>query len=224
VGNPPFLAFALQAVPIGHTLVCGEGYGLFFPVFDRLIADDAREVRFTMAIALACAAAFYAHAGRGEDALRALERVLPAIERAAGWASSYTAVVYYLIEALWVLEHRDHAEILERNLREKTLAPDFRYPHNDGRLAMARLCALTGRVEEAREWFDKARRILEEQGARPLRAITDFDEAWMEIRRGRDGNRTRALALLAATRGPFESIGMPGWLRRADELRQQVER
>jgi hypothetical protein len=114
------------------------------------------------------------------------------------------------------VERSDHAELLECNLREKTLAPDFRYPHTDARLSLARLCALIGRLDEAREWFDKARRVLDEQAARPLRAITDFDEAWMEVRRGRDGDRTRALALLDAARGPFESIGMPGWLRRVD--------
>jgi hypothetical protein len=46
----------------------------------------------------------------------------------------------------------------------------------------------------------------------------------MEIRRGRTGDRGRALALLEAARGPFESIGMPGWLRRAEELRRQLTR
>jgi hypothetical protein len=131
-------------------------------------------------------------------------------------------MVCYLIEVLWVLERCDYADLLERNLREKTLAPDFRYLQTDARLALARLCALTGRFDEAREWFEKARRVLGEQGARPLRVITDFDEAWMEVRGGRDGDCTRALALLDAARGPFESIGMPGWLRRADELRQQL--
>jgi hypothetical protein len=72
--------------------------------------------------------------------------------------------------------------------------------------------------------LEKARHVLNEQGARPLRAITDFDEAQMEVRRGRAGDRQRALALLDAARGPFESIGMPGWLRRADELRRQLGR
>jgi tetratricopeptide (TPR) repeat protein len=136
----------------------------------------------------------------------------------------YTQILYRMIEALWVLGRLDHVNVLERNLREKTLAPDFRYVHTDARLALARLCALTGRFDEAREWFEKARQVLEEQEARPLRAIVDFDEAWMEVRRGEAGNRERALALLDAARGPFESIGMPGWLSRADALRQQLGR
>ena len=95
-------------------------------------------------------------------------------------------------------------------------------PADLARPSLARVCALTSRFDEVREWFEKARHVLDEQGARPLRAITDLDEAWMEVRRGRAGNRERVLALLDAARGPFESIGMPGWLRRVEELRQQL--
>jgi hypothetical protein len=136
----------------------------------------------------------------------------------------YTQILYRMIEALWVLGRLDHADVLERNLREKTLGPDFRYVHTDARLALARLCALTSRPDEAREWFERARQVLEEQGARPLRAITDFDEAWMEVRRGEAGDRVRTLRLLAAARGGFQAIGMTGWLGRAEELKQQLAR
>lgn len=50
---------------------------------------------------------------------------------------------------------------------------------HDGRLSMAHLSALQERHDEAAEWFTKVRAVLEEQGARPLCAIADFDEAWM---------------------------------------------
>jgi DNA-binding SARP family transcriptional activator len=224
IGNPPFIRFFLEGVPADYMGVQGEGYGLFLPLIEGLLAQaEVPENRWVGAAVRAGAALAYAYAGRGEDALRTLERVFPAIERAAGWAWAYTVLVYWVIEALWVLERCDHADVLEHNLRQKTLASDFRYPHTDARLALARLYALTGRFEEAREWFEKARHVLDEQGAWPLRAITDFDEAWMEVRRGGAGDRERALALLDAARGAFESIGMPGWLRRADELRQQLE-
>jgi tetratricopeptide (TPR) repeat protein len=222
VGNPPYVALLIQFVHLNHTWTRGEGYGFLLPGIERLLADDPPEIRLLRAPLWATSAFAYAYEGRREDALRALERTLPAIERAAGWAIAYTMVVTSAIEALWVVERRDHIEVLERNLREKTLAPDFRDPHIDARLSLARLCALTGRFDEAREWFEEARRVLEEQGARPLRAITDFDEALMEVRRGEVGNRERALALLDAARDPFESIGMPGWLRRAEELRQRL--
>jgi hypothetical protein len=101
----------------------------------------------------------------------------------------------------------------------------LRHPNTDARLSLARLCALTGRVDQAREWFEKARHVLDEQGARPLRAITDFDEAWMEVRRGRDGDRERALALLDAARGPFEHAGLVAPSRRvACDARPGVQR
>jgi DNA-binding winged helix-turn-helix (wHTH) protein/tetratricopeptide (TPR) repeat protein len=220
VGNPAFIATFLHAVPIAQAAIRGEGHG---PLIDSLLAQAATpQNRWFRAAVWAATAVAYAHTKRVDDALQALERVLPAVERAAGWAVTYTLVIYWLVEALWVLGRHDHAERLERNLREKTLAPDFRFPHTDARLALARLCALTDRIDEARQWFEKARRVLDSQGARPLRAVTDFDEAWMEARRGRKADRPRALALLDAARGPFEEIGMPGWLRHAGALRQQL--
>ncbi|HYB12037.1 MAG TPA: hypothetical protein VEG67_01120, partial [Myxococcota bacterium] len=221
-GNPPILALLVMLVQSDHTWIHGEGYGFLLPGIEQSLADNPPEIRWLRAPVWSFAALAYAYEGHGDNALRAVERALPAIERGAGWAPSFTALICWVIEALWVLERRDHVEVLERNLRGKTLGPDFRHPQVDGRLSLARLCALTGRFDEAREWFEKARRVLEEQGARPLHAIVDFDEAWMEVRRGEAGNRERALTLLDAARGPFESIGMPGWLRRAEELRRQL--
>jgi len=221
-GNPPVTAISLLAVSIGHRFVHGVGYELLLPVFERLLADNTLSLRHVRAVTLATAATCYAHAGRREEALRTLRRTLPAVERGAGWVDNYAAIVYFAIEAVWILGSRDHTDTLERNLREKTLTPDFRWPHTDARLALARLCTLTGRFNEACAWFEKARHVLDEQGARPLRAITDFDEAWMEVRRSGAGDGKRALRLLDAACGRFTSIGMPGWLRRAEELRQLV--
>ena len=224
VGNPPLLAFLLQAVPLEHARVRGEGYGLFLPAIDQLLAADTQEIRWAIAAVWAAAALVCAHEGRSDDTLRAFHRVLPAIKRASGWAATYTVIIDLVIEALWILDRPDQIDDLERNLREKTLAPDFRYPHTDARLAQARLCALAGRFDEARKWFDKARHVLDGQAARPLRAVVDFDEAWMEARRGGVGECRRALTLLDAAHGPFQSIGMPGWMRRADALREQLAR
>ena len=57
----------------------------------------------------------------------------------------------------------------------------------DLRLSLARLCALDGRLDEADHWFAQARLVLDEQGARPLRAIADFDQALMRTRAGHPG-------------------------------------
>ena len=144
---------------------------------------------------------------------------MPAVERAGGGVFSYTALICRCCEALWRLGRADFADVLERNLLAKTLAGDFREPGVDARLAMAQLCALTGRPGEAHQWFERARAVLDEQGARPLRALVDLDEAWMEIRRGPHGDRDRARALLDVACEQFQAIGMPGWIERAEALR-----
>jgi hypothetical protein len=89
----------------------------------------------------------------------------------------------------------------------------------DGRLALARLCAVQRRYDEAQQWFGEARRVLTEQGARPLLAIADFDEGLMHVRRGGPGDADRARPLLDAASRQFDGLGMTGWIRRADELR-----
>jgi hypothetical protein len=82
---------------------------------------------------------------------------------------------------------------------------------------MARLCALEGHADEARNWFTAAREVLDAQGARPLRAVVDHDEALMHLRGG--APRTAA-PYAAAAHAEFERIGMTGWVRRlAREVR-----
>jgi tetratricopeptide (TPR) repeat protein len=127
-------------------------------------------------------------------------------------------VICDAVEVSWLLERPDHVQALERNLRDKMLRPDFRWPLRDARLSMGRLCALQGRYDEAMDWFAKAREVLDEQGQRPLRAIVDYDEALMYARRGAPGDHERALPLLADALVQFQAIGMPGWIRRAKGL------
>lgn len=157
----------------------------------------------------------HAHLGHPKEALRSLERTLPAIERAPGWAVNYTRVVHFAAETLWTLDRAEHVDVIERNLREKTLAPDFRTAQTDARLSLARLLALQGREDEAAEWFARAREVLDEQGARPLRALADYDEARMLLRRG---EREGARSLLELALVQFRAIGMPGWEQRARSL------
>jgi hypothetical protein len=84
------------------------------------------------------------------------------------------------------------------------------------------LCAVQNRYDEAIDWFAKARQVLDDQGARPLRALTDYDEAVMYIRRASSGDLDRAKPLLDSARDQFRAIGMNGWLLRADEAAAQA--
>ena len=62
--------------------------------------------------------------------------------------------------------------MIEAALRDKVLPGDFRFPMMDARLALARLCALDGRHDEASQWFAKARTVLDAQGAAAARSWT----------------------------------------------------
>jgi len=158
------------------------------------------------------AAVAEARLGRPDRALRLLSAVLPALERASAWALNYLRTACDAAETLWLLGRRDHMQVIEAAFRDKALPADFRWPMADARLSLARLCGLDGRYEEAKHWFAQARVTLDAQGARPLRAIVDFDEALMCQRAGR---RDAAQPLLDAAVGEFARLGMTGWLRRA---------
>jgi DNA-binding CsgD family transcriptional regulator len=182
-------------------------------------------------LALSCA-----RLGRTDEAIGWLETILVALDRGASsppWSveSTYSFSVLNIYgpmscdaaATLWLLERTDHIEVIERGIREKVVAPDFRCPMRDGRHALAQLSALQGRHDEAIAWFAKARQVLDEQGARPLRAIVDYDEALMYVRRGRRGDRGRATPLVEAALSQFRKIGMTGWITRGEELQRRIE-
>jgi DNA-binding SARP family transcriptional activator len=150
-----------------------------------------------------------AHRGDEARAMGLLARPVRALTVAPAWAPNYTRTACEVAETLWLLGRHDHAAVVESAIREKALGPDFRFPMTDVRQALGRLCALDGRPGEARAWFDRAREVLDAQGARPLRGIVDHDEAVMAHRRG-EGTRPAADRAAAA----FAELGMTGWRRR----------
>ncbi len=168
-------------------------------------------------VAGACAysACINAFLGDRERALKEFNELPAAIEDGAGWTISYVPMVLFAARTIWVLNSAAHAELIERNIRKKLLAPDFRWTSGDSRLALAHLCALQSRHDEAVGWFAKAREVLEEQGARPLRAMADYDEALMYLRRGAPGDADHARPLLEAATKRFRSLGMTGWIKSA---------
>jgi DNA-binding SARP family transcriptional activator len=158
-----------------------------------------------------------ARMGRKGEALALLARPIRALRTAPAWAPNYTRTACEVAEVLWLLDRRDHLAAVATALQDKALPADFRFPMTDARLAMARLCALEGHADEARNWFTAAREVLDAQGARPLRAVVDHDEALMHLRGG--APRTAA-PYVAAAHAEFERIGMTGWVRRlAREVR-----
>jgi class 3 adenylate cyclase/tetratricopeptide (TPR) repeat protein len=185
----------------------------------RLVPTLAPAQAWALGPAYAIRARTSARLGRPDEALGFLERLLPWLERAPAWAYHFPHVAGYCAETLWLLDRVDHIDVVERAVREKVLAPDFRDIGVDSRLSLARLCALQGRYEEAEKSFNEARSVLHEQGALPLTAIVDFDQAQMFMRRGDPKDAQEAGPLLHAARRQFEAIGMTGWIHRGEKLR-----
>jgi tetratricopeptide (TPR) repeat protein len=198
--------------------VLDEGWDRLLAVFGPLAASTHPTLAWARGNAAAVAARAAARLGKTEEAIGFLQIVVPWLERAPAWTANFPGTACHAAETLWVLRRLDHLPVTERAVAEKVLPPDFRYPAADGRLALARLCALTERYDEALSWFAEARRVLSEQIGHPSLAIVDYDEALMYARRARSDDPARARNLLEEARRQFEEIGMPGWIRRADEL------
>jgi tetratricopeptide (TPR) repeat protein len=168
---------------------------------------------------LALAARADAHLGHDRDALDSLALLVPWLERSPAWGVNFIFTACHAAEILWVLQRTDSAEVVERTLREKVIASGFRCGMVDGRLALGRLCAVAGRDDEARQWWEKARDVLQTQQAATLLALVDHDEALMAARRMRSGDAASLRPGLDAARQQFETLGMTGWARRVATLR-----
>ncbi len=202
--------------------VVNEGWADLFSTRGEFAGQRDAAHLYSSASIQAGAAVVRARLGRAEAALRRLATLPAALDRAPAWAPNYTQIACNAADTLWSLERTDYADCVERNLRDKVIEPDFRYPMGDSRLALAQLCALQRRYDEAVEWFARARVVLDEQGARPLRAIVDYDEALMYVRRGEAGDVKRAASLLEAALRQFHAVGMPGWITSAEALQKTL--
>ena len=158
-----------------------EGWERIAGAFWFLATTDNPGLLWTRGMALGFLSQTCARMGQAEEAIDAIRRLVPWLEEAPAWAVGQPMSAWTAAEALWLLERSDHSDVLERALREKVIPADFRFAV-EGRLALALLCGLTGRHDEAHRWFDEARRRLEEEGSRPLRAVCDFYEAVMYAR------------------------------------------
>lgn len=218
--NPAFQilgAFALER------LIRGE-VGNSETVVDFAPYGESPDVRWVWVVVTAGRGIALAQEGKADDAIAVLHEVLPVVERAGGWAPNYPWLLHEVTLILWRLERTDQLEVVERNLRAKVVEPDVRYPETDGRWMLALLCALDGRVNEARDWFDQARRVLTEQGSESLLVALDYDEAVMNQRLAGPEDLVRALGLLARARGRCAHPALAPWIARIDELSTRIRR
>ncbi|MGO9605074.1 MAG: ATP-binding protein [Candidatus Binataceae bacterium] len=213
------LNFIAAQCEMNYALDEGWEHLMSNPAAQAFLQGPGAESKWAAAGINAYASYVLAQVGQPELALQRISLIPAALERGAPWDPTYSLTACIAAATLWILNSNTHAETVERNIRLKVLAPDFRSPLSDSRLSLARLCALQGRVEEATEWFAKARDVFDEQGARPFRAIADFDQSLMYFRAGNGAVPDKALTLLASAAEQFRLLGMSGWMRRAEQLK-----
>lgn len=213
-GQPVFTLLAAEST---LSVALDEGLVELAAQVEALIRSTGPGMRWTLGSTAAIMTRTAARLGRASEALEFLELVIPWLAHAPNWTLGCPCMASYAAETLWVLSRPDHLDVIEQTLRHKVLPPDFRNPNVDARLSLARLCGLKGCYDEAHMWFAQARDVLVEQGAQPLLAITDFDEAMMYLRRGGPNDAGFARPLLEAAQRKFEAMGMTGWLRMVND-------
>jgi DNA-binding CsgD family transcriptional regulator len=158
----------------------------------------------------AFAAHGYARAGEGDRAREILGDILPALTRDDPLESTFSSAIGLAAGAVWELRATDLAQRLLPNARTVANADPREFYMTSSELTVARLSAVTGRFDQAVDYFQRARVTLERRGLWVLRAIVDHDEGLMRL----EQHRPDAVSLLAAASARFEELGMREWSRR----------
>jgi class 3 adenylate cyclase/tetratricopeptide (TPR) repeat protein len=176
MNRPSFPLLNLMSIRFDFLIARGDGWDQIpgVPGFDEFVANAPLEFKFSMAAGFACNAMVMAFNNQVEPALQLLSMLPDALGRGAVWGLNYGMTACDAASALWLINRSDFADVIEESLRSKLLVCDFRFPMRDARLSMARICAVTGRHDEAASWFGKAREVSHEAGWRPLHAIADY--------------------------------------------------
>ena len=164
--------------------------------------------------AAAWAAFAYGRAGLPDEARPLLDALTPVLERMDPRMWTLNGAVAFAAAAVWELGAEELAARYHRLALDLVVAGVSSFPIVSNELTVARMAALRGDMAGAREFFARARTLLDAGGQRPERAVVDYDEALALIRAGSrdDAGMT---ALLDAALAEFRALGMDGWVARA---------
>jgi DNA-binding CsgD family transcriptional regulator len=187
-----------------------------WPVFARVYRDSALDQRgspsYTALIEAAVAAEAFVFAGEPEEARQLLGWALPAILASEPTRLQHNGAVAFAGGAIWQLGDPQHASAVRQAALDVIDAGVGDCWHSSNELTVARMSSLLGELEEAADWFSRARAALDTSGQRPLRAIVDLDEAIHRLRHALPG----APHLLTTARKQFMSLDMSEWVTRTD--------
>ena len=155
--------------------------------------------------------------GAEDQCRRLLDALTPVLDRLGPTAFRQSACVYRAGEAVWRFSASEYVPDYRRLALDLVAAGVADAPLASNALTVARMAVLMGDDGEAGAWFARARRELEADGRRPLRAVVDYDEALALVRAG-SPDQARIEALLDAAAAAFGTLGMNSWERDAREL------
>jgi DNA-binding CsgD family transcriptional regulator len=159
----------------------------------------------------------YSRAGNVAQARRFLTALTAVLERVSPTMYLYNGAVDRGATTVWELGAVEFAETYRR-LALDLLAEGFHgAPLCTNALTVARMSSLLGDRDEAEVYFAHARSTTEAGEQRPLRAITDYDEA-LSLIRASSSNHAQMGALLDAALAQFRALGMAGWEQRTLQL------
>jgi DNA-binding CsgD family transcriptional regulator len=171
----------------------------------------------TLAGPLFAAIAAYAHveAGAPQQARRLVDALTPILELLDPHTSSQNqnGAVAYAAAAVWRLGAADDAHVYRRLALDLLAAGVGDDALGSTELSVARMAALLGNMDEATEYFARARATLDAEGRLPIRAIVDLDEASYLLTAG-PAYQTRVAELLESANAAFTALGMTPWRER----------
>jgi hypothetical protein len=212
-----------QAISIMRAQLVDLDLATALPDLERYVSNsDRADMRWGAAVNRMWCAFLRAAMGDHRRAVEELEANVGAIEHGFVGEGNYPILVHFAAQTLWLTARSEHADLFERNLHAKVLEPDFSYAESDGRWTAALLCALTGRHDDARGWFQQSYDRLTAQEAILLIPHVCCDEALMEIRRGPNRDRGNARRRLDEARRWVDRIGLPNLLPRIDDLEARL--
>jgi DNA-binding CsgD family transcriptional regulator len=181
--------------------------------YGRLATDPSFAWPWLAPIAAAIASVGHARSGATDEADRLLELAITGLQELGLGHPTSLGAFRWAVASAWELERAEWADDLARLAR--AIPAD---KARDCSLELARIAALGGGLERARELFAEARAVLEASGERPLRAIVDYDEA-LALHRARAAG---AEVPLAAATEASERLGMAWWHEQALELERRL--
>jgi tetratricopeptide (TPR) repeat protein len=166
-----------------------------------------------------------AEGGNGDDARRGL---WPVVEHVLQHRRNGLWLPAFALASL-VSAHLDDAEAAGRlypvalPYANHVIAMTMEQPvvcFGSASLYLGLLATIASRWVEAEEHFDAALWTHDRLGATPFVACTQYEYARMLVRRGRDGDRSRALELLDRVAATARAIGMARIVAEIDSLRE----